>query len=78
VTLPRLPPLPGVDPATAPRPDDPEYAEWAERVGCSPEGIDRGLIWASLHRTPAERLEALERAVNDLLELRGGRWPEIR
>ena len=73
-----LPPLPGVDAATAPRPEDPGYAEWAASVGCSPEGIDLGLIWASLHRTPAERLAVLERAVNDFLELRGGRWPEIR
>jgi len=78
VTVRPLPPLPHVDPATAPRPEDPGYAEWVEKVGCSPEGIDRGLIWASLHRTPAERLAVLERAVNDLLELRGGRWPEIR
>ena len=42
------------------------------------KGIDRTLIWASLHRTPAARLAALERAVADLLEISGGRYPEIR
>lgn len=73
-----LPPLPGVDPATAPHPDEPGYAEWVEKNAFSPDGVDRTQIWASLHRTPAERLEILERAVNDLLELRGGRWPEVR
>ncbi|HSM51241.1 MAG TPA: hypothetical protein VLA75_07570 [Thermoanaerobaculia bacterium] len=73
-----LPPLPGVDPATAPDPGDPGYAAWVESVAISPEGIDRTLIWASLHRTPAERLAILERTVADLLELSGGRWPEIR
>ena len=73
-----LPPLPGLDPAAAPAVDDPGYASWVESVTFSPEGIDRSLIWASLHRTPAERLAVLERAVNDLLELRRGRWPEIR
>jgi len=74
----RLPPLPGVDPATAPLPDDPGYCDWVEGVLFSAEGVDRAAIWASLHRTPAERLAWLETAVNSLLELRGGRWPEIR
>ncbi|HNZ95658.1 MAG TPA: hypothetical protein PKM64_00495 [Thermoanaerobaculia bacterium] len=73
-----LPPLPGVDPATAPAPGDPDYPAWVESVAISPEGIDRTLIWASLHRTPAARLAALERAVADLLEISGGRYPEIR
>jgi hypothetical protein len=73
-----LPPLPGLDVAAAPQPDDPAYAAWVEGVTFSPEGIDRSAIWTSLHRTPAERLAVLERAVNDLLELRGGCWPEIR
>jgi hypothetical protein len=72
------PPLPGVDLATAPGVDDPGYAEWVESVALSAEGVDRSLVWASLDRTPAERLAVLERAVNDLLELRGGRWPAIR
>ena len=73
-----LPPLPGVDLADAPEVDDPRYPEWVERVTLSPDGVDRSLVWASLHRTPAERLEILERAVNDLLELRGGCWPALR
>lgn len=73
-----LPPLPGVDPATAPTPDDPEWEEWYERVAISPEGVDRMLIWQHLHRTPTERLAVLQRVVNDLLEMRGGRWPELR
>ena len=71
-------PLPGMERDTAPQPDDPGYAAWVESVAFSPEGIDRALIWSSLQRTPAARLEVLERAVNDLLELRGGRWPEVR
>jgi hypothetical protein len=78
VTARELPPLPGLDVAMAPEVDDPGYAAWVEGVTFSPEGIDRSLIWASLHRTPAERLAVLERTVNDLLELRGGRWPEVR
>lgn len=73
-----LPPLPGADPARAPSPDDPAWADWAEALTISPEGVDRSQIWASLHRTEDERLAVLERAVSDLLELRGGAWPEIR
>lgn len=73
-----LPPLPGVDPATAPDPEDPVYAAWVESVAISPEGIDRTQIWESLHRTPAERLAVMERAVHDLLDLSGERWPEVR
>jgi hypothetical protein len=71
------PPLPGVDPQTAPAPDEPGYRDWVEGVVFSPEGVDRALIWEHLARSPGERLATLERAVNDLLELRGGRWPEI-
>lgn len=55
-----LPPLPGVDPASAPGPDDPGYGAWVESVVFSPEGVDRALLWASLHRTPAERLRRLQ------------------
>jgi hypothetical protein len=73
-----LPPLPGVDAAKVPGLDEPGYEAWVERVTFSPEGVDRSQIWASLHRTPAERLAILEQTVNDLLELRGGRWPEVR
>lgn len=73
-----IPPLPGADADRAPAPDDPAYPAWVERVLVSPEGIDRGQIWESLRRTPAERLALLERAVNDLLALAGGRWPEVR
>lgn len=72
-----IPPLPGVDPATSPTPDDPRWEEWYERVAISPEGVDRMLIWQHLHRTPTERLAVLQRVVNDLLEMRGGRWPEL-
>jgi hypothetical protein len=71
-----LPPLPGVATLGAPTPDDLGYVDWLECVAISPEGVDRMLIWENLHRTPTERLEVLERTVNDLLELRGGRWPE--
>lgn len=58
--LPVLPPLPGVDPATAPAPDDPGYAHWVERTVFSREGVDRALIWENLQRSPAERLAALQ------------------
>ena len=61
----------------APSPDDPGYGEWLERVAFSPEGVDRTLILESLRRSPTERLAVLERTVNELLELRGGRWPEL-
>jgi hypothetical protein len=67
-----------IDPAGAPDADDPGYAAWVESVAFSADGVDRALIWASLDRTPAERLAILERAVNDLLELNGGRWPAVR
>lgn len=73
-----VPPLPGVDPASAPHLEDAGYWDWAERVLFSAEGVDRASIWASLHRTPAERLALLEEAVKTVLELRGGRWPELR
>lgn len=63
--LPRaLPPLPGVDPTTAPAPDDPRFADWLERTVFSPDGVDRALIWESLHRTPAERLATLQEFVD--------------
>lgn len=71
-------PLPGVDPSSALSPGEPGYEDWLEETLLSPEGIDRGAIWEHLHRTPEERLAVLERAVSDLLELRGGKWPEIR
>jgi hypothetical protein len=74
----RQPPPPGVDAGHFPHPDDPGFADWVESVVFSREGVDRGQIWASLERSPEERLAVLERAVNDLLELRGGRWPEVR
>lgn len=61
---PAPPPLPGVDPDAAPAPEDPGYAAWAERVVFSPEGVDRALIWEHLHRSPAERLEALQAFVD--------------
>lgn len=72
----RRPPLPGVDPSTAPAPGEPGYEEWVESVLFSPEGVDRALIWEHLHRSPEERLAILERTVKDLLELRGGQWPQ--
>jgi len=59
-----LPPLPGIDPATAPSPDDPRFEEWLTQAVGSPEGVDRSLIWESLHRTPAERLAALQELVD--------------
>ena len=55
-----LPPLPGIDPATSPAVDDPAYSDWVERVGFSPDGVDRMQIWEMLHATPAERLAAIE------------------
>jgi hypothetical protein len=61
----------------APAPGDAEWPAWLERQAISPEGVDRALVREQLSRTPEQRLEALERAVNDLLELRGGRWPEL-
>ncbi len=73
-----LPLMPGVDPAAAPEPGDPAWEAWVESVVFSPEGVDRSQIWASLHRTPDERLAILQRAVNDLLRLRGAAAPELR
>jgi hypothetical protein len=61
----------------APVPGDSRWPAWLEREAISPEGVDRALVREQLSRTPEQRLEALERAVNDLLELRGGRWPEL-
>jgi hypothetical protein len=58
--VPDLPPLPGVDPATAPSPGDPGYDDWIESVVFTPEGVDRMILWESLHRTPTERLRALQ------------------
>ena len=58
-----LPPLPGVDPATAPLPGEPGYEAWLESTVYSPEGVDRAQIWEMLHLTPAERLERLEEIV---------------
>jgi hypothetical protein len=72
-----VPPFPGVATLGGPTPDDPSYVEGLERVAISPEGVDRILIWENLQRTPTERLAVLERTVNALLELRGGRWPEL-
>lgn len=55
-----IPPLPGVDPATAPSPDDPGYSDWIERVVYTPEGVDRLQLWEALHETPTERLRRLQ------------------
>ena len=68
-----LPPLPGVDPATAPSADDPGYSAWVERVGFSPEGVDRMQIWEMLHATPAERLAAIEALSREMEILRRAR-----
>lgn len=73
----RAPDLFDLATGAAPSPDDPSYNEWLERVAFSPEGVDSSQILEHLRRTPSERLEVLERVVNDLLELRGGRWPEL-
>jgi len=70
---PPLPPLPGVDPSTAPSADDPSYSDWVERVGFSPEGVDRMQIWELLHATPAERLAALEALSREMEILRRAR-----
>lgn len=72
-----LPPLPGVDPVTAPTPDDPGYSDWVESVAISPEGVDRMQIWWMLHRTPTERLEALQGLVDGIMVLRGARRSEL-
>lgn len=61
----------------APAPGDAEWPDWLERRAVSSEGVDLELIREQLARTPDQRLEVLERAVNDLLELRGGKWPEL-
>ena len=63
--------------AEAPAPGEPGYEEWLQRVAVSPQGIDRMLVLEHLRRSPTERLELLERTVNGILELRGGRWPEL-
>jgi hypothetical protein len=68
-----LPPLPGVDPATAPSIEDPGYPDWVERVGFSPEGVDRMQIWEMLHATPAERLAAIETLSREMEILRRAR-----
>lgn len=72
-----LPPLPGVDPATAPTPDDPGYCDWVEQVGFTPEGVDRMLIWEMLHRTPEERLQRLQDFVDTFHGARA-RTPAVR
>jgi hypothetical protein len=61
-----LPPLPGVDPSTAPSPDDPGYGAWVESVAFSAEGVDRFLIWESLHRSPSERLRRMRDVLDSL------------
>ena len=68
-----LPPLPDVDPATAPDADAPAYSDWVERVGFSPEGVDRMQIWEMLHATPAERLAAIETLSREMEILRRAR-----
>lgn len=68
-----LPPLPGVDPATAPSADDPGYSDWLERVAFSPAGVDRMQIWEMLHATPAERLAAIETLSREMEILRRAR-----
>ena len=60
-----------------PMPGDADWPAWLEGQTVSPEGVDLALVREHLARTPGERLDVLERAVNDLLELRGGRWPEV-
>ncbi|MEO8274823.1 MAG: hypothetical protein ABI639_01300 [Thermoanaerobaculia bacterium] len=65
-----LPPLPGVDPATAPGLDDPGYEAWFLQVAISPEGVDRMQIWEMLHATPGERLEAIETLSREMSALR--------
>jgi len=71
----KVPPRPSAD--RAPVPGDADWPAWLEGQTVSPEGVDLVLVREQLARTPGERLEVLERAVNDLLELRGGRWPEV-
>lgn len=73
-----IPLLPEDDPGQAPLPGEPGYESWIEKVVSSPEGVDRAAIWKFLDISPVERLQWLEGTVNDLLELRGGEWPEIR
>ncbi len=68
-----LPPLPGVDPATAPAADDPGYSDWLARVAFSPEGVDRMQIWEMLHATPTERLAAIEALSREMEILRRAR-----
>lgn len=68
-----LPPLPGVDPATAPSADDPAYSDWVAQVAFSPEGVDRMQIWEMLHATPAERLAAIEALSREMEILRRAR-----
>jgi hypothetical protein len=60
-----------------PAPGDDGWEAWLEGRTVSSEGIDLALVRDHLARTPGERLAVLERTVNDLLELRGGRWPEV-
>lgn len=66
----KVPPLPGVDPATAPSLDDPGYPAWLESVAFSPEGVDRMQIWEMLQATPAERLAAIETLSREMTILR--------
>ncbi|QQR73154.1 MAG: hypothetical protein IPJ17_16965 [Holophagales bacterium] len=72
-----IPPLPGVDPATALSPGDPGDDAWLESVAFSPAGVDRALVWESLQATPRERLARLQSLVDRVLAARGRR-PEIR
>jgi hypothetical protein len=65
-----LPPLPGVDPALAPEPDDPGFEDWLVETVVSPQGVDRMEIWENLHRTPTERLDALQALAEEVEVLR--------
>lgn len=71
----KVPPRLSVD--GAPVQGDADWPAWLEGQAVSSEGVDLALVREQLARTPAERLEVLERAVHDLLELRGGLWPEV-
>lgn len=75
MSVPDLPPLPGVDPETAPSPDDPGYDDWIESVVFTPEGVDRMVLWESLHRTPTERLRVLQDWLDALRPDRRGSDP---
>jgi hypothetical protein len=75
MAIPPLPPLPGFDPREAPDPDDPGFSAWLDGLVFTVDGVDRSLIWASLHQSPTDRLRALQDYVDTFATSEDARHP---